>query len=365
MIELASQIINGMKPYFNSLLRKDPKTGFLYICDDELGDKASCCTTGLAASLYVLDGKLNRNSDGLEIAKYLMEEVRRRQLPNGGFSQPFYVKTGEPLIVDIAEIGAVANSLYHVHKATGSDAAKESLLRAAQYLLTQVAVENPAVILKRPSSDFDVLNGDMYAAHTFGRAYELSGDLIYLEKVHQIFNHLADRFGKNEPGWWPYIENWDGSVHMGNSVLYQATIVAFAHTALPLLEGQLYERWSRVSVAAVDTMLEAIKQPPSEESEATWWTRDWSNGWELYLSFWRSQSSVVSMLGKDRFAEVSAKLAEQGHSLFTPNIQNDVPDRTPVTTTFRKAAGFAGITANIILDDWILDEEEGYINGKV
>ncbi|OMF22078.1 hypothetical protein BK133_27080 [Paenibacillus sp. FSL H8-0548] len=357
MIELASQIVGGMKSYFDSLLRKDSETGFLYLFDDELGDRASCCTTGLAASLYVLDGKMNSGGDGFEVARLLMEEVRKRQLPSGAFGQPFYVKKGDPDTIDIAEIGAVANSLYHVYKATGSEAAKESLLASANYLLTQVAAQNPGVVLKRPNGEFDVLNGDMYAAHTFGRAYELSGNPAYLEKVHHIFTHLADRFGKNEQGWWPYIENWDGSVFMGNSVLYQATILAFAHPALPLLDNSLRERWSMVSAEALNTMVQAIKQPPSEETEATWWTRDWSNGWELYLAFWRSASTPdIQLIGKARFIEVLEDIGDYGQELFRPKIQNDVPDRTPVTTTFRKAAGFVGIAANIVLDDW---ESEG------
>ncbi len=361
MRELAPQIISGMKPYFDSLLNKDPETGLLYIFDEELGDRASCCTTGLAASLYALDGKINPGGDGLQIAGQLVLEVRRRQLPGGAFSQPFYAKKGEPEVVDIAEVGAVANSLYLVHKATGSLSAKESLLQSAEYLLTQVAVQNPAVILKRPGSDFDVLNGDMYAAHTFGRAYELSGNLEYLKKVQQIFTHLADRFGKNEKGWWPYIEHWDGSVHMGNSVLYQATIIALSHTALPLLSSDLHERWLEVSSQAVDTLVEAMRQPPSEATEAPWWTRDWSNGWELYWALLRSSSKEdVRRIGLNKFAEVAGDLAERRSSLFKPNIQNNEneQDRTPVTTTFRKAAGFAGIVANLILEELLLGEEE-------
>ncbi|GGD94382.1 hypothetical protein [Paenibacillus nasutitermitis] len=358
MNDFASQIIIGMKPYVDQLLKLDSETGYLYLFDDELGAQASCCTTGLAASLYVLDGKLNTGGDGFQIARLLAEDVRRRQLPSGAFRQPFYVKKGDPDTIDIAEVGAVANSLYHVFEATGSTAAKECLIASADYLLTQVASQNPGVVLKRPDSDFDVLNGDMYAAHTFGRAYQLSGNPAYLEKIHHIFAHLADRFGRNERGWWPYIENWDGTVHLGNSVVYQATIIAFAHTALPLLEDSLRERWSEVSEEAMATLVQAIKQPPSEETEATWWTRDWSHSWELYLSLWRSASTAdAQQLGQKKFTAVLEEIADSGQELFRPKIVNDVPDRTPVTTTFRKAAGFVGIAANKVLDDW--ESKEG------
>jgi hypothetical protein len=350
MLAFASQVIAVLKPYFDSLLRQEPQTGEWYIHDDELGDRASCCTTGAAASFYAWEGKRSGSADSLNVARALIREAARRQLPSGGFGQPFYVKKGEPDVVDIAEVGAIANSLYHMHRVTGSEEAKTSLIRSADYLLTQVSPHKPAAILKRPGEDFDVLNGDMYAAHTFGRAYQLSGNPVYLEKVRQIFVHLADRFGKNEPGWWPYIENWDGSVFMGNSVLYQATIVGLAHSSLPLLDEELRRRWERVAEEAMNTMLQAIKQPPTEATEAPWWSRDWSSGWELYLLLWRSSEPEARKIGEERFAAAVAELAEQGVARFRPKVENPVPDRTPVSTTFRKAAGFAALFANQAFD---------------
>jgi|GEM_PF-740548 len=352
MKKLAAQIVAQMKPYFDSLLRIDPETGELYIEDDELGARASCCTTGLAASLYILDGQLSSREESFKIAKLLAEDVKRRQLPSGAFGQPFYVKHGDPETVDIAEIGAVANSLYHIYKATGSLAARESLLESAEYLLTQAAPQNPGVILKRPGETFDVLNGDMYAANTFGRAYELSGKLVFLEKMIEIFDHLADRFGKNVEGWWPYIEDWNGAIVMGNSVLYQATILALADTAIPLLPDKLKEEWESISIQAMHTILQAIKEAPNEQTEEPWWSRDWRNGWELYAAFIRSPySEEVRQKGIDRFQEVESDLREVGYELFRPVIVNDVPDRTPVTTTFRKAAGFAGLIVSVVLDE--------------
>jgi hypothetical protein len=285
----------------------------------------------------------------MAIALALAEEVRRRQLASGGFGQPFYIQKGEPDIVDIAEVGATADSLYHLHRVAGSEAARESLIRSAEYLLTQVAPQNPAVIFKRPGEDFDVLNGDMYAARTFCRAYGLSGNPVYLEKVRQIFVHLADRFGRNEAGWWPYIENWDGSVVMGNSVAYQATIIELAHSSLPLLDEAMRKRWNDVAAQAVETMLGAMKEPPSEETEAPWWARDWNNSWEINLAFWHCGGPELKQIAMNRFAETADRLAEQGIAVFKPAIVNDVPDRSPVTTTFRKAAGFAGIIANMAL----------------
>ncbi|KKO54175.1 hypothetical protein [Paenibacillus sp. DMB20] len=352
MKELASRITKQIKPYFDGLLRLDETTNKVYLCDDELGDRASCCTTAAIAAFYALDHLLH-GGDGNEIARHLAEDVRNRQLPSGGYTQPYYVKQGEEPPIDIAEVGAAADTLYHVHKATGSSHAKASLIHSAEYLLTQVSRHNPGVVMKRPGEDFDVLNGDMYAAHTFGRAYELSGDPVYLEKVRDVFAHLTERFGKNTPGWWPYIERLDGSVQMGNSVLYQATIVGLARTAVPLLPASMRDEWTAVSREAVETMVNAMASPPSEETEAPWWTRDWSLGWELYMALWRvSEVPEIREKGRRRFFEAAEDLKERGMEMFKPKVRHEEPDRTPVTTTFRKAAGFAGTIACMVLEDW-------------
>ncbi|WP_246578928.1 hypothetical protein [Cohnella xylanilytica] len=352
---IAPRVVAGIKPYFDGLLRSDPETGAPFLYDDELGDRASCCTTAAAAVFYAWEGRRSAalgsgaSEPSLAIARALAEEVRRRQLPGGGFGQPFYVKKGEPDVVDIAEVGATADSLYHLHRVAGSEAARESLIRSADYLLTQVSPRNPAVILKRPGEDFDVLNGDMYAAHTFARAYELTGRPDYLDKAKLILAHLADRFGRHEAGWWPYIENWDGSVVMGNSVAYQATIIELAHSSLPLLDEAQRERWNAVAEDAMATMLAAMKEPPSDATEAPWWARDWSQSGEITLACWRSSDPDTKRIGMSRLAGLADRLAEEGIAAFKPAIANDVPDRSPVTTTFRKAAGFAGMIANLAL----------------
>ncbi|MBP1975956.1 hypothetical protein [Cohnella thailandensis] len=348
---ISPRVIAVVKPYFDSRLRRSDETGDRSILDDELGSRASCCTTAAAAAFYVWEGRRNRSEASLDIARALAEDVRRRQLPSGGFGQPFYVRKGEPDVVDIAEVGASADSLFHLYSCAGSEAAREALIRSADYLLTQVSPRNPAVILKRPDDDFDVLNGDMYAAHAFGRAYAASGRTVYLEKVRQIVAHLADRFGRNEAGWWPYIENWDGSVFMGNSVAYQATILELAHGLLPLLEEPLRERWNEVSKEAMATMLDAMKEPPSDATEAPWWARDWSKSGEIDKAFWVSGDPEVQRMAMNRLNETVRLLEERGIAAFAPVIENDVPDRTPVTTTYRKVAGFAGTIANMALTE--------------
>ncbi|MFC3769654.1 hypothetical protein [Paenibacillus sp. GCM10012303] len=351
-MERVASIAANLKVYLDSLLRRDD-SGRLYVLDDELGDRASCCTTAEAACLYVLNSRLNGGTEtDSAIAAELIDDVLRRQLPSGAFGQPYYVKRGETSTVDIAEIGAAANSLYHVYKATGNESAKASLIRSAEYLLTQVAEENPGAVYKNPNARMhDVLNGDIYAAHTLGRAYELTQNPVYLTQIERIVAHVADRFGRHSPGWWPYTEKWDGSVGMGNSVAYQATIIAFAHPLLPLLSAPLQAAWKRIEEEAAAIVLQALQDGPNDYNEAPWWCRDWPNVPEILLSLARvPHLEEARAYTEGRLKEMEDGVTEHGIAYFRPKVKNDDPERTPVTTTFRKAATIGGILCAIGLD---------------
>lgn len=341
-----------LKPYFDNLLRTNAGGESMFLYDDELGDAASCCTTAEVASFYLAYARLS-GMDLTAATKGLAKNAADRQLPEGGFPQPYYVKKGESGTIDIAEIGASANAFYHVHRATGSEDAKIALTRAADYLLTQVAKENPGAVYKNPNAVMhDVLNGDIYAAHTFGRAYELTGDRTYLAQAERIVNHVAERFGKHAPGWWPYIEHWDGSVGMGNSVSYQGTILAFAHTLLPFFPADLAERWREAELLAAETMLSAMEEGPNDDNEAPWWCRDWNNAWEIYLGLWRVKDRLPAAAERCalRLQEVETEIERLGAAMFRPKVQQEDKERTLVTTTFRKTATFAGIVSYMILD---------------
>lgn len=351
-MERVASIAAKLKVYLDSLLRRDD-SGRLYVLDDELGDRASCCTTAEAACLYVLNARLNGGTEtDSAIAAELIDDVLRRQLPSGAFGQPYYVKRGETSTVDIAEIGAAANSLYHVYKATGNESAKASLIRSAEYLLTQVAEENPGAVYKNPNARMhDVLNGDIYAAHTLGRAYEITQDPVYLTQIERIVAHVAERFGRHSPGWWPYTEKWDGSVGMGNSVAYQATIIAFAHPLLPLLSASLQAAWKRIEEEAAAIVLQALQNGPNDYNEAPWWCRDWPNVPEILLSLARvPHLEEARAYTEGRLKEMEDGVTEHGIAYFRPKVKNDDPERTPVTTTFRKAATIGGILCAIGLD---------------
>lgn len=269
----------------------------------------------------------------------------------------YFVKKGEQSTIDVAEIGAVANALYHIHLMTGSEDAKKCLINASNYLMAQVAKENSGAVYKNPNAKMhDVLNGDIYAAHTWGRTYELTKNPVYLEKSTDSIKHIMNRFGKHSKGWWPYIENWDGSIGMGNSVSYQGTIIAFAHTCLPIVPQKVRDSWMKIEQEAVETMICAMEHPSNDETEAPWWCREWNNVWEIDLSLWRKkQNSIPKEKVIHRLKQVNKELQSMGIQIFKPKVTNHDPERTPVTTTFRKTATFAGIFSYMVLDDkrWV------------
>jgi hypothetical protein len=348
----ASSITRKLRPYFDELLLEDNETGALYLQDVELGDRASCCTTGEVACFYVLDSRLH-DSDGFHIAERLALDIRARQLKNGGFASPYNVAKGQAGTVDIAEIGAVANSLYHVHRATGS--------HAARYLLTQTSAEkNGAVYKNQNAKGFDVLNGDVYAAHAWGRAYELGPIDMFRDCARDVIVHITDRFEKHCPGWWPYTENWDGTLGIGNSLAYQATIVAFAHTLMPLMSASTRTEWEEITSRAVATILDALAVGPNEVNEVPWWSRDWSNVWEIYLALARvsDRNKLAAQHVGDCLQAVDQALEEIGVARFRPHVTQPDLTRTPVLTTFRKAATFAGIFSYIMLDELALNNEK-------
>jgi hypothetical protein len=352
MKPLLSQVVRSLRPEFDRLLMEDPETCRISLYDNELNDLASCCTQGEVACFYLLDYVLH-GGDGQIVAGRLVEDVAARQLTEGGFGQPYYVKRGELPKVDIAEIGAVANSLYHLHVHLGSEPARQSLVKAADYLLTQVARENPGAIYKNPdATNEDVLNGDIYAAHTLCRAYEVTKRPIYLNQCVKIIEHVLDRFGRHTPGWWPYTEKWDGTIGLGNSVSYQATIVAFAHTCIPFLPASLRQQWQEVSHEATTAVLQALKGTPNDDVEAPWWARDWDYKWEIFLALWRQRSRQEARdIVMNRFRNVATEVTEQGIHYFRPEFQRTDADRSPVTTMFRRAATFAGIVSYMWFDE--------------
>ncbi|PAV31261.1 hypothetical protein CIL05_01000 [Virgibacillus profundi] len=351
MQEIKLSIIKKLVNYFDTTLIKDHTDQF-YLFDSDLDGNASSCTTGQVACLYLLDEIYNGN-DRKKIIKDLLKQIRNQQLTSGAFAQPYFVEHGKQGTIDIAEIGAVSNALFHIYQQTGIVDAKKVLISASNYLLTQVSKENPGAVYKNPQAkQHDVLNGDIYAAHTWGRAFQLTEDKKYLDQSLTVVEHILSRFGVNSKGWWPYIELWNGQVGMGNSVSYQATIIAFTHTILPFMDDSLRNKWMNVVNEAIKTIEKAVDIGPNDENEEPWWCRDWNNTWEIYLAFYRFENrEKIREIADTRLIELNRDFQQYGIDLFKPKIDSKDPNKSPVTTTFRKAATFSGIFSYIVLDE--------------
>ncbi|QSZ52993.1 hypothetical protein RI444_16980 [Paenarthrobacter sp. AT5] len=348
--ESLKKIVGPLVGYFHSLRDPNNEPNSYTIIDPDTALPATCCTQVQVAALFALDHLLNDN-DSDRVAQLLTEDASLRQNPNGSFSSSYNQPLDAPDLQDIAEIGASANALYYVHQITNNLAAKKALVASAEYILTQVSLENPGAIYKSSQArHVDVLNGDVYAALTLSRAYELTGDDRFLDQTRLVINHVQSRFGAWKEGWWPYAESWDGQVAVGASLAYQATIIAFGMPICRTLEPGLRTEWSKVLSTALKTVAGRLAHGPSDDSEAPSWSRDWANVWEIPLAFAQFPYSPYSQnYVRQRLLAVEHGIEVTGIETLRPKaLQND--GRTPVTSLYRKAATFAGFLSDILLN---------------
>lgn len=328
--------------YFESLLFRGNAAGTYTIIDPDTKLPSTCCTQSQVAAFFALNHAMN-GGHGDTTASMLVKDVRARQNADGSFSSHYNLVIGSRETSDIAEVGAAATALYYLHQTLGIDHAKEALMAASDYLLTQVAAENPGAVYKNAQAKHvDVLNGDIYAANTLARAYELTADDPFLQKTIDIVDHIQRRFGVWQPGWWPYCETWDGNPAIGASLAYQATIIGFGLPICDVLSDDRAREWSELLAAALRTVQIQLPFGPTEESEAPTWSRDWTNVWEIPLAFSRfpDQADAQHYLST-RFEQLDTDIKYSGINAFRPQIMQN-PGRTPVTTLYRKAATFAG-----------------------
>ncbi|MFB9714876.1 hypothetical protein ACFFPI_12160 [Arthrobacter methylotrophus] len=345
--ERLRRLTNTLLPYFESILPRTNASQTFTIVDPETHLPATCCTQSQVAAFLALDRSIN-GGQGAATATLLAEDVRRRQNSDGSFSSNYNQAIGSQGLRDIAEIGASATALFNLSLSLDLECAKESLNAAAEYLLTQVAVENKGAIYKNAQArHVDILNGDIYAANTLSRAYQLTGTEEFLKQVIEIVDHVERRFGAWRPGWWPYSEDWDGMPTTGASVAYQATIVGFGMPICEVLPPFRAREWRSLLARALDTVCFQLPIGPNDDSEAPTWSRDWSNVWEIPLAFSRMSHTVTGQkFLRTRFEQLDANIASSGINAFRPRLAVN-PGRTAVTTLFRKTATFAGILADI------------------
>lgn len=348
--ESLRRIVEPLVTYFDSLRTPIDESNSYMIIDPDTGLPATCCTQIQVAALFALDHLLNDNQND-RVAELLTDDVRQRQNSNGSFSSSYNQPFDSPSLQDIAEIGASANALYYLYQMTNNAAAKDTLIAAAEYVLSQVALENPGAIYKSSQArHVDILNGDVYAALTLSRAFELTGDDRFLRQTRLVVEHVKSRFGAWSEGWWPYAETWDGQVAVGASLAYQATIIGFGMPIGRSLEPGLRAEWSTILSTALKTVAQKLPQGPSDESEAPSWSRDWGNVWEIPLAFAQFPYSPYAQdYVRKRLLAVERGIELVGIETLRPKpLQNN--GRTPITSLYRKAATFAGFLSDILLN---------------
>ncbi len=326
------------------------------IKDEELGSMASACTTLEAAlSLLVSQRLFKADEKNKEYARALVKSALKRQHSDGALGQPFYILPQQEETKDIAEIGACADALYYLYLYADAKEAKDILLGTARFLDKMKHPEVKGVYYKRPNAkEHDVLNGDAYAGASLMRTYQVTKDKKYHDLAKEVAIHLINRFSVHSENWWPYAEFFDGSVNVGNSLSYQATIVAFGHDILSGLEDkELAKEFQEVLDQAMIKILDCIEQDlPLKEVEPVWWASSWNLCPEVLLALVKQRHMPRAReYALVQLEEITQGVREKGISCFTPPKKEEAdPQRTPVTTTFRKASTMAGILSYALMD---------------
>ncbi|MEI2278557.1 hypothetical protein OHC50_13905 [Paenarthrobacter ilicis] len=346
--ESLRQIVGPLVSYFESLQVQLGDSSAIMILDPDTQLPATCCTQIQVAALYALDHLLNDNGNDV-VATALTESVRERQNHNGSFSSSYNQPVDAPDLQDIAEVGASANALYYLCRGNRSQTAKDILVATADFVLTQVSLENPGAIYKSSQArHVDILNGDVYAALTLSRAFELTGDPRYIHQIENIVEHVQTRFGVWHEGWWPYAETWEGAVAVGPSLAYQATIIAFGMPIVRALDPNLRTEWAALLAKALKTVAHELPFGPTDESEAPSWSRDWANVWEIPLAFAQFPYSPYAQEHvRRRLLDVEEGFKRVGIETLRPHPMQH-SGRTPVTSLYRKAATFSGFLVEVL-----------------
>lgn len=202
----------------------------------------------------------------------LMERIAERQdscgafrwnLPDPGATHPDGVRDQ----VDLAMVVDCVSLLlrYELLGPRQSRRARELIRRAADYLQTARLSECPGIIRKRDyetggSLRWDVLNGDALAAKAFFLAARWTGSETDLEAVEPFLDHLQQRFGRHEPGWWPYAEHpVTREVHPPGdpvrSVFFQSMMIIHLRS---LVRDARFQRYAPMVCEATDAIAAAI-----------------------------------------------------------------------------------------------------------
>lgn len=323
------------------LVRMDLRTGLFNFVEADFGTKAGFTTQLMGASYLWF-----RAANGVQksVAKELAMSATLLQHPSGGAIQPYNASAKDEPLIDIVEFAAVAGNLAYLARETGDISLYDCLVSGSNYLLGERIEDTPGAILKnRNTVAHDVINASAYAANAWAHTFDLTQDQIYLDAMIESVKHVISRWSASEAGWWNYAETWDKRVLLGRSVSYQASILALIGEVQQFLPDNISKTWDAIRDSADSALVAALSEIEHGDFEAPTWSRDWANVFEIDWFLNRfSSMDTGNCLAKIRLQELSQDL-ELGIRCWTvrhPAV--DTPQRTPVSTEFRKIANLSG-----------------------
>lgn len=342
-------LINGTCEYFSDQTVADSKNGRTYLIDAEIDLPASDCSTLQVAGMLSYWASETGNTQYATQASNLVNGL--------SFESPFHgiynVPIGKIGAFDLAEVGAGFSSLIYSKDLISSTKMNEILSFISNTIpLTKSSQRSGAYYKNVNTIEYDVLNGDIYAALVLSTVDRIQETSEYLDEIQSTVAHLASRFNVNERLGWPYSESWNGDTLTGYSLSYQATIVAWGAVLFDFLSNAEAQRWKKILWSAQQRVALGIESGNVELNEAPRWSKNWENTWEIELSFSRWDVPFCISNVNSRLESLAAEYQISGMNIFKDS-RRTVSGHTPMGSTLRKSANFASVLCSMLTQDRI------------
>lgn len=321
-------------PRLDAWLLRTAASGMDVAYDEELDGPASACSLAQLLGYVVSTPSLPADVKSVlqpRLASALGDAVST----DGHFALPYNRAPQEVEWWDLAEVGAAAPALLLAAR-SGIEVARGALLRGADFVRAKERGDVPGSFMKNADAlEQDILNADAYAALALACAAEVSPTSDRREPIEAAVERLIQQFGIVSAGWWPYsVGLGSTSDAVGTSLAYQATIVGCGLLLLPHVDDTRRDRLAGVLLAASEQVATAFSADFDERLETPSWSRDWVRIPEIAWALPRRHPESGIDAALDHLEGIDP--------VGDPGETSKRPDRTPVTTTYRRFANLAG-----------------------
>lgn len=314
------------------------------LVDHELRDVASDCSLVQAAGFLVFWGKIRKNWYHYELGLSLFSNLDSDTLFQGKYN---VAANGEGTF-DLAEVGACFATFFDTQRSLPATLVSSVVEKVENQVLDLFADTDKAFFYKNKNAlDLIIPNGDVYAAMSLGLCDRIMGTSHHSALIELVVERLISTFNTDIRLGWPYSYHKDGSVHIGFSLAYQATIVAWGYLIIDCLSDGVAQRWSRVLRSAHKKVLLGHTGGTPEMNEATSWTRNWDNIWEIELSLSRFTGGSTPRSVAARLEQIASEFMDRGLMVFDDD-RTSQPGRTVIGSRFRKTANFCAVFQSMI-----------------